>query len=157
MVLADQLSKFPSWKENLSRELHQQIQHIKFSNDRLNIIRGAIKPNPFNNTLYLLILNGWPKCLHQLPGIAQHCSGMRDELSVENCLLIKGNRVCILPGLYDRTLTDFYASHQGITKCSKYWEQLSTSRDATYALNTMQVRYYNQCYPKTSPTAHGKI
>ena len=35
-----------SCNEKLPTELHEHIQHIHFSNDRLNIMRGAIKYNP---------------------------------------------------------------------------------------------------------------
>ena len=41
---------------------------------------------------------------------------MRDELSIEEGLLTKGNKVCILPELYDRTLADLHDIHQGIEK-----------------------------------------
>ena len=38
MTLADRLSRFPSNKENTPIELHQNIQHLTFTSDRINII-----------------------------------------------------------------------------------------------------------------------
>ena len=43
MVLADCLSCFPSRKENMPIELHQNIQKIYFKPDKLNIVRGGVK------------------------------------------------------------------------------------------------------------------
>ena len=43
MVLADCLNQFPSRKEYMSIELHQNIHNVHFKPDRLNIVRGATK------------------------------------------------------------------------------------------------------------------
>ena len=70
MVLVDRLSRFPLHKENLAIEVCPAHPHIHFSNDRLNIIRGAIECNPMQNTLYYLTFNEWSDCLHHIPKIA---------------------------------------------------------------------------------------
>ena len=43
MTLADRLSRFPSKKENTPIELHENIQHLAFTSNRINIIRGSIE------------------------------------------------------------------------------------------------------------------
>ena len=43
MVLAGQLSRFLSRKENSPIELHQNIQHISFTPERISIICGAVE------------------------------------------------------------------------------------------------------------------
>ena len=43
MTLANRLSRFPSKKENTLVELHQNIQHLAFTPDRINIIRGSVE------------------------------------------------------------------------------------------------------------------
>ena len=48
MILADRLSRFPSRSENLQIELHHNIQHVTFINDKINIIRGATEKIPFS-------------------------------------------------------------------------------------------------------------
>ena len=52
MTLADRLSRFPSNKENKLIELHQNIQHLTFTSDRINIIRGSIERDPIWSTVY---------------------------------------------------------------------------------------------------------
>ena len=54
MVLANHLSCFPSLKESLPIPIHQNIQHVQLSTDKLDAIQGAIEcdlvyysmPNP---------------------------------------------------------------------------------------------------------------
>ena len=60
MILADRLSRFPSRKENTPIELYHNIQHIAFTPDKINIIRGAVERDPILSTVYQLTLNGWP-------------------------------------------------------------------------------------------------
>ena len=116
MVLADKLSRFPSRKENSLIELHQNIQHISFTPDRINIIHGAVERDPIFSTVYCLTLNGWPENANKVPRIAWQFWGARDELSIEEGLLVKGDRICIPPGLYDRFLSNLHKAHQGIAK-----------------------------------------
>ena len=116
MVLADRLSRFPSRKEHMPIELHQNIHSIQLEPDRLNIVRGAIERDPIHSTAYSLTLNGWPDKIHEVPRIVRQFWGTRDELTVENGILLKGDRVCIPPELYDRMLSDLHGNHRGIEK-----------------------------------------
>ena len=116
MVLADRLSRFPSRKEHMPIELHQNIHSIQLEPDRLNIVRGAIERDPIHSTVYRLTLNGWPDRVHEVPRIARQFWGTCDELTIENGILLKGDRVCIPPELYDRMLSDLHGNHRGIEK-----------------------------------------
>ena len=70
MVLADRLSQFPSRKEHMPIELHQNIHNMHFEPERLNIVRGAIERDPIHSTTYRLTLNGWPDRIQEVPRIA---------------------------------------------------------------------------------------
>ena len=83
MILADRFSRFPSNKVNMPIELHQNKQHVTFTTDRINIIRGSIERDPILSTVYRLTLNGWPDSISQVPRIAIQFWGARDELSIE--------------------------------------------------------------------------
>ena len=116
MTLADRLSRFPSNKENTPIELHQNIQHLTFTSDRINIIRGSIERSPILSTVDQLTLNSWPDRISQVPRIARQFWGARDKLSIEEGLLMKGNCICIPPELYDRSLHKLHEMHLGIEK-----------------------------------------
>ena len=75
MVLADHLSQFPSRKEYMPIELHQNIHNVHFEPDRLNIVRGAIERDPIHSTVYRLTLNSWPDKVYEVPRIAQQFWG----------------------------------------------------------------------------------
>ena len=116
MVWADCLSQFPSRKEYMPIELHQNIHKVHFEPDRINIVRGAVERDPIHNTVYRLTLNGWPNRIQEVPRIACHFWGTWDELTVENGILLKGDRVCITPELYERMLSHLPGNHRGIEK-----------------------------------------
>ena len=127
------LHRFPSHKETLPIKLYQNIQHIHFLTDRLNIIQGAaVECDPIYNTLYPLTLHGWPEHIHQVPWIVQHFWGTRDQLSIEDSSLVKGNIVCLPQELHDRILADLCNSHQDTEKIrlttwgTVYWPRIDT-------------------------------
>ena len=116
MISTERLSQFPSRKENTPIELHQNIQHLKFIPDKINIIRGTVKWDPILSTVYHLTLNGWPDRINEVPRLARQFWGAKDELSIEEEILLKGDHVCILPELYDRSLNELHDMHLGIDK-----------------------------------------
>ena len=116
MVLPDRLSRFPSRKETSPIELHQNIQHISFTPNTIYTLCGALERDPILSTVYHLTLQGWPGRAHEVPRIARQFWGMRDELSIEEGLLLKGTRICIPHELHNRFLHDLHKAHQGIEK-----------------------------------------
>ena len=94
IVLADHLSCFPSWSNNLP--IPHNVQHIQLSKADLDIIWDAVECDLVYSTIYCLTLWGWPKHWQEVPHIAGHFWGTRDKLSIKSGLLLKGTRVCIL-------------------------------------------------------------
>ena len=130
MVLADGLSQFPSRKEYMPIELHQNVHNMHFAPDKLNIVRGAVESNPIHRTVYRLALNGWPNRIQEVPRIAHHFCSTQDELTIENGILLKGDRVCIPPELYKRMHSDLHNNHRVIEKMrhlsqnTVYWPRI---------------------------------
>ena len=118
MVLADMLSRFPSPKNNLLIELYKNIQTFNFTSDRLNIIRGAAKRDPIHSTVYQRTLNSWLNRIQDVLHLAHHFRGIRDGLTVEEGVLLKGNRICKPPELHDSTLYELPDSHRENDPCS---------------------------------------
>ena len=116
MVLADHLSCFPSNTNYLPTPLAHNIQHVQLSTSELDVIQGAVEHGPVYSTVYCLTLRGWPDQVQDVPHIARHFWGTRDELSIDNGLLLKGTRVCIPPKLLKRTLADLHGTHQGVNR-----------------------------------------
>ena len=129
MVLEDCLSQFPPRKEDMPIELHQNIHNIHFEPDRLNIIRGAVERDPIHSTIYRLTLNGWPDRVQDIPRIACHFWGTWDEFTVENGILLRGDRVCYMKGcsvIYMATaegLRRWYTSPTLPNHCLLAWDR----------------------------------
>ena len=116
MIFADRLSRFPSRRENLPIELHHNIQHVTFTNDKSNIMRGATERDPILYAVYWIALNGWPIRFNEVPCIAHQFWSARAELTIDNRLLLKRDRVCIPPELYQRMLSNLHEGHKGFEK-----------------------------------------
>ena len=97
--------------------------------------------DPVHGTMYRLTLNGWPNRIQEVPQIACHFWGTWDELTIENGILLKGDRVFIPLELYEKTLSDLHDNHRGIEKMrhfsqtTVYWPRI----DADIA------NYVNHC------------
>ena len=141
MVMTDRLSRFPSRKENSLIEQHQNIQHISFTPNRTNIIHGALERDPILSTVYHLTLNGQPEKPNEVLRIAQQFWGVRDELSIEEGLLIKVERISIFPDLYDKFLLDLHEAHLGIEKNAAKGK----SNNLCPGIDTDVTGYVNRC------------
>ena len=129
MVFADMLSHFPSCSNNSPIVFHHNIQTINFNSECLNIIRGATERDPIHSTLYRrLTLNGWPETKRTVLHIACHFWDIWDLLTIEDGVLMKGNRICIPQELHNRTLYDLHNGHLGVEKMTHlarstmYWQ-----------------------------------
>ena len=149
MVLADCLSQFPSRKEYMPIELHQNIHNIHFTPDKLNIIRGAVERDPIHSTVYRLALNGCHNRIQEVPRIAHHSWGTWDELTVENGILLKEDGVCIPPELYERILSELHGNHRGIEKM----RHLSQATVYWAGIDSHIANYVNHCQTCTQHKA----
>ena len=97
MILPNCINHFPSHKDYLSIAIHQNIEHVQLSNNKLDATWGVAELDPVYNTLYQVILRGWPDHLKQVPRIAQHFWGAQDELSIEDNILLRETEFASLP------------------------------------------------------------
>ena len=68
------------------------------------------------STVYHLTLNGLPDRISEVPRIARQFWGARDEVTIEEGILLKGDCICIPPELYNRSLNELHNVHLGIEK-----------------------------------------
>ena len=115
MLLADTLSRRPS-PTNTHINLDLQIQFVQFSKERINQLRLETANDDTMPKLIELIVGGWPDKLKDLPKQLRPYWSFRDELSVENGVVLKGERVCIPASMQPYVLAKLHESHQGIEK-----------------------------------------
>ena len=80
------------------------------------IIRKETKADPVLDQLQGIITPGWPDSIKDLPPVIRLYWPYRDELSVNNGIIIKGSRI-IIPETQQKIILDqLHYSHQGVEK-----------------------------------------
>jgi hypothetical protein len=136
MYLADTLSRaFPSNLEevNLQQEFEQinMVNYLPISNDRLSQIRQETLRDETLQLLMDVILKGWTSDKILLPAQVHPYYCYRDELTVQDGLIFRGERV-VIPGNLRKTMKErIHSSHLGIEGClrrareSVYWPNMN--------------------------------
>ncbi|KAK7088654.1 hypothetical protein V1264_022553 [Littorina saxatilis] len=134
MILADSLSRLnPTPSKSIS--LEQSIYAVQFSSDRLQELRQKTDADPDLAALRDTIIDGWPDNAKLLPKRLRDYWSCKDELSVEDDLVLKGDRIIIPAAMQAYILQNIHAGHQGSEKCKLraktcvYWRGINTHID----------------------------
>ena len=134
MHLADMLSRayLPfQGKEEDDIESVNMVQYLPISDKRLNEIREETRKDQSLRTLSETILLGWPDDKKDAPALTHPYFSMRDELTVQDGLIFKGNAVVIPRNLRGAMKAKIHSSHLGIEACLRrareclYWPAMS--------------------------------
>ena len=141
MFIADTLSRAPlpdvgppgnclrPEKEDVCRVDVEQInasEFIRVSDDGLRSIQRETEADAKLQRLKEIVLRGWPETKPEAdPSVAEYWT-FRDEISIYNGVLYKGDRVIVPTVLRKKLLSRIHASHQGEQAC------LRRARDALF-------------------------
>ena len=117
MLLADGLSRLPSKKNKEVIDLDIKVDFVQFSTEKLTQIRQATNADPTLCELKVRILKGWPESRRELHKDLQPYWSYWDELSIENGVLLKGDRILIPNSMQPEVLEKLHYGHQGSDKC----------------------------------------
>ena len=134
MFIADTLSRAPlpevgppgnclrPEKEDVCRVNVEQInasEFIRVSDDGLRSIQRETEADAKLQCLKEIVLRGWPETKPEAdPSVAEYWT-FRDEISIYNRLLYKGDRVIVPTVLRKKLLSRIHASHQGEQACKR--------------------------------------
>ena len=99
--VADTLSRkylphtMPELSKGIEAQVHLVHENIQVSDRRLEQIRLSTESDPQFQTLTKYILEGWPESQGDCPNSIREYWNFRDELSIENELVMKGCRIVI--------------------------------------------------------------
>ena len=134
VVLADTMSRQPCQdKEQI--ELDVQITFVQFSTKILQELRGETQADDELCALKTVITDGWPEHQSSLPATLRPYWSCRDELSIEDSLIMKGDRLVIPSSMQVQILAKLHESHQGIEKtrlrarATVYWKNINRDID----------------------------
>ena len=131
MTIADTLSRLPSPGNDKTIDLDITVGQVRFSTERIKSIQEETKCDRTLCKLIPTIINGWPDTIQEVPEAIRSFWSFRDELSVEDGIVLKGDRVVIPKNLQQETMRQLHAAHQGVEKtrlrarASVYWQGIS--------------------------------
>ena len=122
-------------------EFVNAISHLPIRKERLESIRNAVS---FDEVLLLLtdmIMYGWPENNSDVPISVMPYYHVRDELSVQDKLVFKGDRVVIPLSLRKEIKQAIHSCHVGVESC------LRRARECVYwpGMNGDIREYISQC------------
>ena len=134
MMLADAMSRQPS-SESTQIDLDIQVSFVQFSTQKLQSIREATQADDELCSLRAVIVDGWPDSQRHLAAPLRPYWSCRDELAVEDGLIMKGDRLVIPLSLQAEVLSKLHEAHQGIEKTRLrarfcvYWKSINKDID----------------------------
>ena len=99
------------------------------------------------------ILKGWPEDWSKISPQPTPYYSMRDELSIYDGLVFKGERLVVPQGLRAEIKKDIHASHAGVEGC------LKRARESVYwpGMNSELKHWISTCEPcRLFEVSHGK-
>ena len=125
MYLADMLSRHFSVDEaHLIRSaleeeidgmpLIEEINQMIASEEKMLRLKNETDKDEALQMVKAIIQNRWPETKHSLPATVTPYFHIRDELVVQDGLILRGDRVIIPKALRKEMIEDLHTAHQGI-------------------------------------------
>ena len=110
-------------KDYIKQELDNMVKN--------KVIRKETKADSVLDQLQGIITAGWPDSVKDLPPVIRPYWPYRDELSVNDCIIMTGSRIIIQETQQKIILDQLHYSHQGVektrlqTRDALYWERIN--------------------------------
>ena len=130
VMLADGLSRLPNKAKNKEINLDIKIQYVQFTDEKMSELKRESARDPTLAALREIIVEGWPRQRNELPESLRQFWPFRDEMSILDTLVLKGERIFIPRNLRENILNRLHSSHQGVEKTrlrartSVYWPSI---------------------------------
>ena len=140
-------------------KVHLLTTRLSATSDKLQQIRQATQDDDTMALLKHTITFGWPHTVQELPKEFQAYWTFREEMTVEDGLILKATRIVIPPRMRESTLQQLHEGHLGFTKCynrakqTVYWPNLRKELEEL-VLNCQLCLKHSQakCKPKPTPS-----
>ena len=166
LVVADTLSRayLPDSKSDFNTEIEEYIhsfeENLPVSKDKLQEIKLAISTDPVMINLQETVLKGWPEKRSQSPINIHEYWISRDELSVVNGLILKGDRLVIPKTMRQEILKKLHVGHFGMEKTKNrardvlYWPGMDSEITDMIAKCTICLEHRNPTQQKEPMLSH---
>ena len=151
LVIADTVSRTPAGDTTQAENLLQEetrayvnlvLESIPAMKRHLEEIRRHQESDEISQAIAEFCKSRWPKEKQLSPEIKKYLP-MAAKFTVENNLLLRGNRIVMPPPLRQNLLSHIHEGHQGITKCRKrarnsiWWSGIS--RDIEHLVSCCEI------------------
>lgn len=129
MLTSDTLSRSPSKEtdnsvqEDIALHLNSVKESWPISDAKLNQIQADSMKDISLRIAMEYTLDGWPTYLEDVKLAARNLFQVRNELSVVNGILLRGNRIVIPFSLQEEMLNRIHDGHLGVVKCRERAKQ----------------------------------
>ena len=126
LLLADAMSRMNP-QSHSEIKLEKTVHAVQWSDAMISGLQRETENDPELRPLKDIILTRWPENSNDLPKCIRHYWSMKDFLTVEDGVILKGDRFVIPEKMQEEILNRLHASHQGIEKTrlrarsSVYW------------------------------------
>ena len=143
MLLADCLSRsYLPYNGKKSMFDHvNMVSLLPIRPDRLAEIQKETESDEVMQLMKAVILDGWPDNINEIPNVLKPYYCIRDEFSVQNGLIFKGDRVVIPLKMRPSILESIHSSHIGVESC------LRRARECVYwpCMNSDVKQFISKC------------
>ena len=163
--VADTLSRnfmpdtYKDLANGIEAHVHTVVSNAPVSDRKIKKIQEATQSDPQFQVLKNTILMGWPESRKDCPPTIIEYWNYRDELSVTNDLILKGEKIVVPNSLRQEILETLHTGHMGIEKCLKraraaiFWPKLATDV-SKYISNCSVCLKYHYSNPKETLEPH---
>ena len=136
--------------------LYLITSQLSTRSDSLNQLRVATQEDDVLVLLKQVITQGWPSNVKEVPKELQPYWTLREELTIEDGLILKGTRIVIRSKKHEVVLKLNHEGHLGLSKCklhakeTVYWPALNGQLDKLI-LNCELCLKYSQAKHKQPP------
>ena len=150
--LADCLSRLGDQKNTIKLpklHIYQITQQLSARIDSLQQLRLSMQADDELALLKHTIMQGWPKSIKQVPPVLQPFWTFREELTVEDGLILKGTRIVIPTKQQEAILKLIHEGHLGLNKCklhakeTVYWPGLNDQLEDLVLNCELCLKYSN--------------
>ena len=139
----DDILSVDNYRGDAEKEVESidMLHYLSVTEDTLNLIKQATEEDNRMKTLKTTIRGGWPVTKDMVPEELQEFFPFRDELSLQDGLVFKGERLVIPSGIRHNIMARLHASHIGIQGC------LRRARETVYwpGMNKEITEYISKC------------
>ena len=132
--------------------VHHITQSLPASPTKLHQIRDETGKDPTLSLLKEVVFGGWPQRREECPQSLRDYWNFREELTIEDGLVLKGDRIVIPPTLRPEVLNIIHQGHLGQEKCllrartSVFWPGITKEviNQVTHAIPARNTREKQQ-------------